>query len=269
MAREIPEKHEIDPTRSLHLLKEDFRKRYAAGQCDALRAGLDSAIAATEAAAPVRTRKYFRELSSQDLKPRAPAHPEARWEEALYHQWKGGNCDGVPDAWKRIVHYQVMLRDENAKDAGWGEVDLLGMSNEGVPVVIELKGPTASDTPASMLVQAAAYAIALRKAWRCAPLFRKEWNETTREYGLGLDSEFDPRCWPLVCAAPAEYWVNWVGDSAKARRVSEEDRAALRQLVSAFSERGLPATFVKLTATGCDNEGRPTGIRAEVIQPFI
>jgi hypothetical protein len=50
-------------------------------------------------------------------------------------------------------------------DKGWGEIDLLGIAADGLPVVIEIEKRDSTETPASVLVQAAAYGLALQRAW--------------------------------------------------------------------------------------------------------
>jgi hypothetical protein len=50
---------------------------------------------------------------------------------------------------------------------------LLGASHDNLPVVVELKAPKSNESPAQMLVQATAYALAVKKAWpKC---LRSEW----------------------------------------------------------------------------------------------
>ena len=138
----------IDCNQSLHLTKSDFQKTYMGKQCKTLAEGLATAIAATKLCAPVRTQEpYFPKRSPG----RTPSDPEARWEQAIWLQWSDLTSPAVQFGWKHILHYQTMLRNENA-NIGWGEVDLIGMSTAHLPVVIELKVQT-GNTPASMLVR--------------------------------------------------------------------------------------------------------------------
>ena len=258
--RKRGEMRAMDPCKGLHALKTDFQKKYTAQQCDALLSKLDTAIAATLDAAPVRRGKYFQAHAN-----RTPTGGEARWEQAMWEQWQGPRCDSVPGAWYRIVDYQLMLRGTN-EDKDWGEIDLLGVTHQGLPVVIELKAPGASDTPASLLVQAAAYALALRKAW---VKIGSEWSIEVAQYGFGRSlSPTLPIC-PLVCAAPTKYWDNWIGQTARAKTVTRDDWTAFMRLVLAFAERGLPASFVRLDNSATDAAGLPRDIRAQVLDPFV
>lgn len=78
-----------------------------------------------------------------------------------------------------------------------------------------------------MLVQAPAYGVAICKAWPVR--LRAEWVQ----FGLGgvtdaaLPNELSG-C-ELVCAAPAEYWRGWTGDTPRARQVSRQSWAALAE----------------------------------------
>jgi len=258
--RKRGEMRAMDPCKGLHALKTAFQKKYTAQQCDALLSKLDTAIAATLDAAPVRREKYFPARAN-----RTPTGGEAKWEQAMWKQWSQDGCDSVPGGWYRIVHYQLMLRGTN-KDKDWGEIDLLGVSHQGLPVVIELKASDASDTPASLLVQAAAYALALRKAWaKIGP----EWSTVVARYGFGRSlSRTLPVC-PLVCAAPGHYWDNWIGQTARAKTITRDDRTAFMRLVQAFAERGLPTSFIRLDHSGTDAAGLPRDIRAHVLDPFV
>ena len=71
----------------------------------------------------------------------------------------------LPGTCGSVLTYQTMLRNTN-KDEGWGEVDLLGLRPITLtPVVVEVKDARGSDTPLRGIVEGAAYAVALRKAW--------------------------------------------------------------------------------------------------------
>jgi len=116
--------------------------KYLAQQADALLDGIDDLIAATKRRAPVRTKQPY--ALTRDA-PGTPTNEEARWERAIWSEWHSSHReDFIPGVCSGVVSYQVMLRDSNT-DKQWGEVDLLGRSPEGAPVVIELKG--ASDVP--------------------------------------------------------------------------------------------------------------------------
>src|SRR4051794_27002389 len=88
----------------LHLLRHALQKRFMARQCTALTECLTDALAATATAAPVRASDYIMER----LERRANlARAEARWEEALFWQWKDPAPGRAP--WRRLLTYQVNL----------------------------------------------------------------------------------------------------------------------------------------------------------------
>jgi hypothetical protein len=260
LTRKRGDMNPIAPSTGLHRLKGDFQKTYLAEQCDALVSSLDEAIAATIALAPVRTQGYF----GQTRGTRAPQHPEARWEQATWEQWSTTTCAAVPGAWYRLAHYQLNL-PHTREDEAWGEIDLVGISHQGLPVIVELKAPDATDSPVAMLVQAAAYALAFRKAWHT---ILPEWTALVRRYGFDLTFTDKLHLCPLVCAAPTRYWNEWLGDSPRAQKVTAGTWPALMRLVLALAERGLPATFVRLDHAHEDDDGLPRLIRASVIDPF-
>lgn len=262
------DKYAIDCTKSLHVLKDAFTKTHLARQCKQLLEGLDQAIAATVDCAPVRRNSsYFPEREGG-----APSSSstEALWERAMWkHFGEGRSSPAVPGAWYRLVTYQLPLRNTQG-DEGWGSVDLLGVSHQGLPVVVELKRPGAHGvSPAQMLVQAAAYALALRKAW--IEGFEGQWYEHISEkYGFRAppSSGASPVV-HLVGAAPTDYWQHWIGDTAKAREVTAEAWSQVSALVTALGERGLPATFVEVQHDGLDNTNSPQNLACRVLDPFV
>jgi hypothetical protein len=221
----------INPLKGLHRIKRDFQKRIMAAQCDQLVAVVDDPIAATFKAAPVRERPYLVARTKVTLN---PGGSEARLERALHAQWSKDGCSPVEGCWERLIAFQVNLPNKRDQaNADWGEIDLLGVAADGLPVIIELKDGTSHEPPAAVLVQAADYALALQKAW---PVFRAEW--------LGavcpkqpLPTALHPA--RLVCAAPAAYWANW--------RLPERELVALSRLRAALSAGGLPSTFVTIS----------------------
>jgi hypothetical protein len=160
----------VDRHGSLHAQGEVFQLKYLAQQAEALLDGIDDLIAATKRRAPVRAKQpypLFRDAAG------APTNEEVRWERAIWSEWhERRGEDFIPGLCRSVLSYQVMLRDTN-EDTGWGEVDLLGRSPEGAPIVIELKGASNTETPLRGIVEGVAYAIAVRKAW--SPCFGKQW----------------------------------------------------------------------------------------------
>jgi hypothetical protein len=234
----MAERHRITP-QGLQLLKGKFQRQFLAEQCQDLANCLSDAIAATMKAAPIRVGKRYIHDRSES---RATQAEEARWEDALFRSRWADPPAGSGAPWKRLLTYQVPLQNATS-DENWGEIDLLGVSDSDLPVVIELKAPGSEESPAEMLVQATAYAVAVRKAWPSC--LRAEWAETLHVSPDSLPEELD-RC-EIVCAAPSEYWDNWVGDPA---RSASDPWAAISELRRSLAKSGYPAQFVRL-----DHEG--------------
>jgi hypothetical protein len=264
----MDDKYAIDCTKSMHLLKNEFTKKYLSEQCEQLLEGLDRAIAATVACAPVRRNSGY--FVQRDGGTPSAESTEALWERALWaHFSDPRSSPAVPGAWYRLVTYQVPLRNTQDDDR-WGYIDLLGVTHQGLPVVVELKRPGAHDvTPAEMLVQAAAYALALRKAWTEG--FGRQWYDlVSAKYGFRAppSSGASPVV-HLVGAAPTEYWQNWIGNTPKARQVTAHAWPQVSALVTALGERGLPATFVEIRHEGLNSGNSPQNLSCRVIDPFV
>jgi hypothetical protein len=234
----------------LHLLKRKFQKSFLADQCAELTNCLADALAATMKIAPVREGKPY--LHDREA-PRDTKASEATWEDALFRQCKAPAA-GTYAPWKRLLTYQVSLQNHKDTDSDWGEIDLLGVSDENLPVVVELKAPGSNESPAQMLVQATAYAIALQKAWpKC---LRGEWAKSIGIHEQELPAELST-C-EIVGAAPSEYWKKWTGNTATARSVKPGVWGAIAGLRKALDRRGYPSTFLRLDHAGSTNS--PTNI---------
>jgi hypothetical protein len=236
----MAERHRISPE-GLHLLKGKFQKQFLAEQCRDLANCLSDAVAATMKAAPIRVGGYIHDRPE----PSAIQADEARWEEALFRSRWADPPVGSGAPWKRLLTYQVLLQNARS-DENWGEIDLLGVSDNDLPVVIELNALGSQESPAQMLVQATAYAVAVRKAWPSC--LRAEWAEALNVPLDALPDELD-RC-ELVCAAPSGYWENWVGDTPQARAVSPDAWAAIAELRKSLAKSGYASSFVRLTHEG-------------------
>ena len=201
-----------------------------AEQCEQLMAHLDDAIDVTLLSAPVRLGKRYLPLSRTKVT-LSPAHPEAQLERSMHRQWSQPGC-AAEGCWERIVAFQVNLPNKRAAE-GWGEIDLLGIAPDGLPVVIELKQADSNETPAAILVQAAADGVALQKGWW---KLRSEWRERA---GVRRPLPAALRPCQLVGAAPEEYWGRWT--------LAAKEASALATLRAAFTERGLPSTLAALS----------------------
>lgn len=231
-----------------------FQLKYLARQAEALLDGIDDLIAATERVAPVRTRQPYvlvREAAG------APTNEEARWERAIWSEWNVARPEGfLPGVCSDVISYQIMLRDANT-DRKWGEVDLLGRSSDGAPVVIELKGPSSKEPPLRGIVEGLAYAIAIRKAW--VPCFGRQWCDRLQ---IATPEQFDRV--RTIFAAPADYWDRVTGKRGPAWRVPSLAWEAIVRLMHALAERELPVSLVRLEAVDPET---PRGISASLVDP--
>lgn len=241
----------LDRHQSLHAQGQVFQLKYLAQQADAVVEGIGDFIAATERAAPVRTRQPYvlaRSVAG------TPVNEEARWERSIWSEWHQASSEFVAGICSSVVSYQVMLRDANT-DRRWGEVDLLGRSPKGWPVAIELKGASSNEPPLRGIVEGVAYAIALRKAW--AECLAKQWCEA---FQLTRSSDCIFR---TVFAAPSDYWKRVTGQQGLKWTVSKPAWQSISHLIREFDRRQLPISLVRLDA---DDAKAPRGIRASLVE---
>jgi len=258
------------PEDGLHVLKDAWdRKLYMGEQSRALAERLSEAIEATARAAHERTQGF--QLSRRCVAAMHDRSRERRLEAALLTRWNRPEMCSIPGGWDRLVAFQVPLFAQEQKEQ-WGYVDLLGVTASGVPVVVELKkapkvepdGKTgSSETPLRMVLEAAAYAIALRKNWG---LFRSEWVARLKELAVTEDIVSDvPDCLttvPLVAAAPASFWMDWLPVTAKGKTVTGETWNSFRSLLEELNRAMLPVTFLSISGHEQDVEGL-------AVQPLI
>jgi len=172
-----------------------------------------------------------------------------------------------------LISFQVPLFDKQEK-ASWGYIDLLGVILKGTPVVVELKkepatnpvgGTKASESPLRMVLEAAAYAIALRKNWG---RFRPEFVQRLKTLELpdstiaGVPQELSTV--RLVGLAPASYWIDWLPVTAKGLKVTPDAWRAFADLLAKFDQAGLPVSFASLSG---DIES-PESLAAQPLERF-
>lgn len=259
------------PKDGLHVLKDKWcQKKHLQAQSEKLseNENLSQAIKATHNAAPSR-RQGFRLSRGVSIKIDA-SERERIWERSLFIRWSAGEMSPVKGCWDRIVAFQVPLFAAQQRER-WGYIDLLGAMADGTPSVIELKkdpktgntGVTGnSESPLRMILEAASYAIALRKNW---PDFRSELIERLKT--LGVAKRTVPptlKTVKLVCAAPASYWIDWLPVSRKGRMVSYDTWRAFATLLDRFNDAYLPASFVSLSG----DADRPESIAAQPLERF-
>lgn len=265
--------YEYNATESLHILKDAWgQKAWLGPQSKLLAENLPAAIEATYAAAHERTQGFRLNRPLNEMMD--DRSRERCLEAAMFRRWNQPNMWRIPGCWERLIAFQVPLYAQRDAEQ-WGDIDLLGMNADGLPVVIELKaapnshldGQTRpSETPLRMLVEAGAYAVALRKNW--ASQFRTEWIARLRELGV-LETVIDAvpetlSTVPLVAAAPASYWIDWLAVTEKGRTVSRETWLSFQALLGEFERASLPVSFVSISGT----EGDDSNLAAQPLVGF-
>lgn len=252
-----------EPKDGLHILKDAWtRKEYLGPQSMQLASSLQSAIDATSAAAHERTQGF--QLGRSITEAMNDRSRERRLEAAMLRRWKVPGMWPIPGGWGQLVAFQVPLFSQEQKE-GWGYIDLLGVNSAGLPVVVELKkspnamtdGKTGSaETPLRMVLEAAAYAVALRKNW---PRFRSEW--ITHLTLLQIPDKIITsvpavlETVPLVAAAPASFWIDWLPVTEKGLTVSRETWLSFQSLLTKLQAAKLPVTFVSISGQDQDEPG--------------
>jgi Holliday junction resolvase-like predicted endonuclease len=262
----------LDESKSLHELKRDVNTLTFMGEhCQQLLCFLDQAIKTTYDLAPVRKPRrnqddLYRFCRSANEGQLHPDGNEDRLNRAIWIQYgccAGGKKEFLLGICRCILSREVPLYSDS-KDSGWGEIDLVGVSSKGTPVVVELKPAESKDTPLKMLIQAASYGVALRKAWNDdSRHLASEWcRAVSVPASSASECLFDV---PLVCLAPAGYWARRIGQRGKHTngKVPTEAWPVFHHLVKAFAAHGLPASFWEFDCKG------PEGLDIRNIRPVV
>ena len=95
---------------------------------------------------------------------------------------------------------------DNINRNGWAFIDLVGITAEGAPVIIELKGNDAGDTPQRVIMEGIAYAIALRKVWAG---FYAELAPLMEQHHVNVPLQQFPQQFHVCLLAPKVNWDRW------------------------------------------------------------
>ena len=193
-----------------------FQLTYSKDQIEDSLANLDNLVKNTILKAPIRTKKDFCLLARPNL-PKQLTHEEDKWERKMHEKWgpQASSDANYVDICPRIQTYQYPLRDSLKKDVGWGEIDLLGIGPDFLPVPNELKQRKSDESPLRMLVQVAAYGFALKKVW---PNLKSHWAKAVSSL-KGAPAHFPDTLdkVTLVCVAPEERWDSYLGRSSETK----------------------------------------------------
>ena len=130
---------------------------------------------------------------------------EAEWEAWCMSRWSIRHGIKTPkpiqDAWHRLVARQVPL-EPPIYQRQLLTADLVGISEDGFPVIVELKGHVKQAAVLALILQALDYAIRLKESWN---YFFKEWRDVLSQCNWPT-VQCEPHRIYLVCAAPSDYW---------------------------------------------------------------
>jgi hypothetical protein len=251
----------IDSVMALHeILASVQQMSYMKEHCETLISQLDDKIRSTYLKAPVRKRaKATFELLRTER--RDPIDRERYLEKLIWEQWghdavERGGQPFFGEACRFIQTYQMPLQ-QTREDNGWGRLDLVGVTADSMPVVIELKQEQSGDTPLRMLVEALAYACAFKKAWNKG-LLATEWKDAmkTRHIEFTITSPIEQI--PVILLAPASFWKRKIGAPGKrsSGKVPEAAWSPFRRLASTCQDHGFPVTFTEFDteSNGTDRE---------------
>ena len=244
----------VTPSRGLHELRNKWVQRtYLAEQCEALIRELPSAIQATNSDAPCRSErgKTFRiHAPSNGVRAEHDAMHESskerRLERRIYEAYQPSRGDTANALWHQLVAFQVPLA-ERQQSRGWGKIDLLALTADGHPIIVELKTDESTETPLRAILEGMANAVAVAKNWS---YLSREILASLSAHGrsaLVASGLVIPR---TLVLAPDQYWKRWEEGGAEARReVTPESRAAVRALRRAAADQQFPVDLGVLTET--------------------
>ncbi len=264
----------LDVSDGFHVLKDAWtQKSYIGVHSHALTLGLTEAIAATREAVQTGDRDFM--LDGEPNNNVAASQRERALEAAMLIRWGVPNMWGIPGAWSRLVAYQVPLFFQQAKE-GWGYIDLLGATADGLPVVVELKrepsvevdGKTKStETPLRIVLEAVSYAIAIQSLWQYTP-FKTQWIQRLEQlyFPAGAIAHANATntldTVPIVGAAPAAFWIDWSPFTDKGQNgVNNEDWGWFNRLLTNLASAGFPSAFVSIS-------GEPSSPESLAVQPL-
>ncbi len=240
-----------------------FQLKYAKAQTEDILSNLDDLVKNTIENAPTRTKDFC--LNRVTNRPLTQlTHEEDKWERQMYEKWGPKGSGEYVSICKRIQTYQYPLQN-SLKDKYWGEIDLLGIGADFLPVPNELKRRKANESPLRMLVEVAAYGIAIRKVW---PNLREHWVEALSWFE-GSPSQFPTTLdkVTLVCVAPNEYWRRCLGQrGTDPGAFPSEAWPPFWALVDALGKKGFDTHFVAVEGSWNDTAGQPTITGARVLE---
>ncbi len=249
----------IDCAKGLHQLvgpvnQLTYMKQHSERMLEVLNIKLEH----TYAVAPCRKQSY--ELNRK--KGPRPQVRERLLEKAIWWQWRAEavaehDRQFFPGLCRHIQTFQMPLQGRRA-DKFWGKLDLVGTTETGLPIVLELKQQRAADTPLRMLIEGLAYAVAVRRAWNEGTL-RNQWNSVVTIQSKQFVAPYPLLQVPIIGIAPTEYWNRCIGKPGKRTKgkVRKDAWAPFHELCDACGIRGFPVKFVQFDVEEPDTNSLP------------
>lgn len=241
----------IDRALALHEIIASVRQlSFMKQHSEVLGSNLNVALELTYAKAPVgrlaKRQTYELERSEKpDPSVRERLLEKRLWKEFRFQALAIHGRPFFGNVCRFIQTYQVPLQGTKS-DRRWGKIDLLGVTEDALPVVIELKQEGAKDTLLRMLVEGVAYACAIRKAWNEGGL-RGQWAIAMKRNGRPQQDAAVLATVPVLLLAPSDFWKRAMGSPGVRSngKVREDAWPPFLTLVRKCADHGFPVHFLQ------------------------
>jgi len=238
-----------------------FHREYASEECKELCYELNVLVRNTNAKLPNQRENYNLGGNRSTVAVASDREdiPERRlWRRWLWRIWDRGRSQTPPvrNCCESLVAYQVPI--SGSEGQSWGDVDFVGISKAGAPVLIDLQAET-DDPLHRILAQVLAYGIALRASCN----FLREFRDVTK----AKCSDDSP--WSLVCMAPREYWRVTLGLCGPNGKMPEEFWRTFWGLVTCVENIGFSVHFVSLGGQVPDDKTDLSAHELDLCRPDI
>lgn len=241
----------IDRSLGLHEIIASVRQlSFMKQHSEVLGSNLNVALELTYAKAPVgrlaKNQTYELERSEKpDPSVRERLLEKRLWKEFRFQAFAVHGRPFFGDVCRFIQTYQMPLQGTRS-DRRWGKIDLLGVTQDALPVVIELKQEGATDTLLRMLVEGVAYACAIRRAWNEGSL-RAHWAIAVKRNGLLQQNAEILATVPVLLLAPSDFWKRSIGSPGVRSngKVREDAWPPFLALVRKCADHGFPVHFLQ------------------------
>lgn len=249
-------------TGSLHRMRtgKALKPGQIVRQCQELTDGLDQFVENTLHAVPGRRENFMLDREGGKAREKRSRHPEAALERGLYRQWgpasRPAGLDFLPKHCRWLQSFQVPLErplrdpgwagtdsEKKLRYGGWGDIDLLGVGPDYRPVVVELKADSAADPLHQVIVEGAAYALALKSMWNDPKnSFASEWAQVLKRRSVDINPKQPLGTIVVLCLAPETYW-------SRTDRMAAEAGSAIARLVDGFARHSIQIAMAELVST--------------------